>query len=117
MTKAGEDIEACLHCGRCVLAGPPCCDAMARDYEFYAVHGMSLSEWKRRRSKKRDRRLARRKAKRDAGKQNATHAHRVLDWMYVRGGYYRKVALVIVLGALVLQLGALVLHRNTNASG
>ncbi len=64
------DLEAaceCPHCGRVVFCGPPCCDLRAKEAEDFRLReqGLHPDQIAERRKAKRDRRLARRAARRD----------------------------------------------------
>lgn len=62
-----EDECACPHCGRVVLCGPPCCDLRAKEFKDARLReqGLHPDQIAERRKAKRDRRLARRAARRE----------------------------------------------------
>ena len=61
-----EEACVCPHCGCCVLAGPPCCEAQAKEHQDARLReqGLHPEQVAERRKAKRERRLARRAARR-----------------------------------------------------
>ncbi len=61
--KNWTDPPPCPHCGRCVLAGPPCCAGMAADIKAYQQSPEYLELVKRQRQEEKEAKRKRRCAK------------------------------------------------------